>query len=406
MPDTFTTTSSEGWFSRIKNAIIGVFVGMLFVPGSIALMGWNEYRTIHRTRGLNEGEKVVQIVENPDRVDSSLDRQLVHLTGQATTEEVLSDQDFALELPAIKLRRFVEMFQWVEHKETENKKKLGGGRTKKTTYRYEKEWASGRENSEDFKQQGHDNPRPHFDSDSKTAKLVNLGGYQLNDRLVGSINSYEDVAWDDQWLDRLPQDLKDQSLIEGEFLYWSAAGTQGQTNPSLGDQRIKFEVVRPTAVSLIAQQTGNTFSPFKTSNGESLEDLYVGTFTAAEIFEKLRSANSMWAWILRGLGFVVCGIGFSMILGPISVVADVIPFLGSLTRSGLGLISFLLAIVVSAMTISFAWIAVRPLIGVPLALLAIAAVVAIFRYGRQNQINHPPAAPEPPRPFDQVELVE
>ncbi len=40
------------------------------VPGSVALVSWNEYRTVHRSRGLAEAEKVVVEAADPFEVDT------------------------------------------------------------------------------------------------------------------------------------------------------------------------------------------------------------------------------------------------------------------------------------------------------------------------------------------------
>ncbi|MEM7782460.1 MAG: hypothetical protein AAF623_03840 [Planctomycetota bacterium] len=97
----------------MKNAIIGVFIGILMIPGSVIVLGWNEYRTIHRTQGLQQGAELVETVSDLNSVNSSLNESLVHLTAQANTEEQLQDDEFAVQAQAIQMRRNVEMYQWV-----------------------------------------------------------------------------------------------------------------------------------------------------------------------------------------------------------------------------------------------------------------------------------------------------
>ena len=53
-----------------------------------------------------------------DKVDTANDGKLVHLTGLATTEDVLEDNDFGISANAIKLKRAVQMYQWKETKKT------------------------------------------------------------------------------------------------------------------------------------------------------------------------------------------------------------------------------------------------------------------------------------------------
>ena len=65
MFDRVTRTEHQGFFSRIAGSVVGVLIGFLMVPGSCLLIAWNEYRTIHRTQGLIQAEKVVVEVASP-----------------------------------------------------------------------------------------------------------------------------------------------------------------------------------------------------------------------------------------------------------------------------------------------------------------------------------------------------
>ena len=88
------------------------------------LISWNEYRTIHRTRGLLEAEQVVEEVQDAMEIVPEQNGKLVHLTGQATTQETLKDKDFAVSRLALRLNRQVEMYQWVERKSRIRARKL------------------------------------------------------------------------------------------------------------------------------------------------------------------------------------------------------------------------------------------------------------------------------------------
>ena len=59
MSNVFTETTTTSWFSRMKNALVGVLVGLMLVPGSMVLLFWNESRAIRETYRLNEGESNV-----------------------------------------------------------------------------------------------------------------------------------------------------------------------------------------------------------------------------------------------------------------------------------------------------------------------------------------------------------
>lgn len=73
-----------------------------------------------------------------DAVNPDNDSALVHVSGLATSSEILTDPYFNVSATAIKLRLRVEMFQWVEDAEETTKKKVGGDMETKVTYHYSK----------------------------------------------------------------------------------------------------------------------------------------------------------------------------------------------------------------------------------------------------------------------------
>jgi hypothetical protein len=68
-------------------------------------------------------------------------------------------------------------------------------------------------------------------------------------------------------------------------------------------------------------------------------------------------------------------IGLNMILKPVSTVMDVIPLLGRIGGGLLGIAAFLLALGFAFVTISIAWVAFRPLVGIPLLAAGLAALI-------------------------------
>jgi hypothetical protein len=88
--------------------------------------------------------------------------------------------------------------------------------------------------------------------------------------------------------------------------------------------------------------------------------------------------NKALTWGLRFLGFIVMMIGLNLIFKPLSVLADVVPFLGSLVGVGTGLIAFLIAISISFTVIAIAWVFFRPLLGIGLLVVAGAAAYVII----------------------------
>lgn len=442
MVSSFTKTESTGFVSRVMSSFVGVLIGILMIPGSVILLSWNEYRTIHRARGLNEAAQVVVTVPQIDAIDANLDNQLVHLSGRAESREELSDPLLPTPRKLIHLRRSVEMYQWVEEVETRTRDKVGGGQETSKVYTYRLEWQPNRVASEKFeKTSGHENPGLAFDSQTTSSDQVFVGAYPLNASLIDSIDNWKKLSIDKAALERLPNAQGGEFSILGNYLYWSkvktiakvsepkpsesstavdsnstvaelpptpaqpASATETPTTlggnsvpsgaannstrePQLGDLRISFDSVEATDVSFVSAWNKDHFEPYVTSNQERIERLYLGKLSAAEVFAGLQQENTLLAWLLRLGGFVLCGVGFSLILGPLSTIASIIPFFGKLTRWLVGLVSLLLAVIVASITIAVAWIAVRPVLGISLLTVAGIGVFALIKLRSSNKSNN------------------
>lgn len=390
----FTETSHQGYFSRVIKSFTGVLFGLLMIPGSVMLLGWNEYRTVHRSRGIDEAEKVFAPVASPDSLAAEMNDKLIHLQGKATTDETLTDPDFHFKETALRLKREVEFYEWVEHKHSQRRKKLGGGTETTTTYDYDKKWTKQHHESSKFHHpEGHSNPLPRYQGHELTAERVMLGAHRLSDNLVAGINAWKDGHVDAQLLSMLPEEVQKLARLEENRVYIAhqpavtpEQGGEAQAtsrSPEVGDLRVGFRYVEPCVVSVLAAQRNGKLEAFQTSNGELIESIQVGEVSAAEMFRSLRESNALFAWIFRGVGFVVSVIGFSLILGPLATLASFIPFLEDLTGFATFIVSIALAAIVSLATIGVAWFAVRPLLSG--GLFAVAIVCLFFLFWRRSK---------------------
>lgn len=195
MADSFTETTNTSWFSRIGNSFKGIAVGFCLFIAAFPLLFWNEGRTIKQTRSLNQTEAEI-VSANCDEVNQDNDGKPVYMTGDAKTEEVLNDDIFPVSVNGFKLKRNVEMYQWVEHEKSETKQKLGGGEETVTTYNYTKEWCDHPINSGQFKLPAeHENPGWEFEGGEVSARASNctIGVFTLSESIVGQMNWYEPV---------------------------------------------------------------------------------------------------------------------------------------------------------------------------------------------------------------------
>ena len=108
----------------------------------------------------------------------------------------------------------------------------------------------------------------------------------------------------------------------------------------------------------------------------------MGTVSQEAMFKDAKSENSIFAWVLRVVGVVCDYVGLSMVFRPLSVIADVIPILGTIVGAGTGIVSFLLGLAWSLVVIAVAWLRFRPLIAGGLIAVAVALVVMSYMKGR------------------------
>ena len=111
-----TEVTSQSWFSRIGGAIKGVIVGIILGIVGLALLFTNEGRAVKTARGLKEAGKAIVSV-SADGADQANEGMLVHISGMAETEDILSDDEFGISENAVRLVRDVEMYQWEEDTE-------------------------------------------------------------------------------------------------------------------------------------------------------------------------------------------------------------------------------------------------------------------------------------------------
>lgn len=390
----FVTTSRRGWGSRSKNSIGGAIFGFILVAVGTVLLFWNEGRAVKRYKDLKEGAgKVVSV--SAEAVDPADEGKLIHVTGEAKTSGPLSDPDFAISEDAIKLRRDVEMYQWVEDVQTEKKENVGGSVDTKKTYSYRQEWRSELVDSSRFQvKEAHRNPTEmRFASKSFVAKGVTLGAYRLPDFLIAKIGGGEPL--DPGPTSDLPPALRSEARSAAGGYYFG----NDPANPQVGDLKVTFSIVRPGPLSVVAQQSGNTFVTYRAKSGGTVDLLERGILPADQMFEMAQDRNKFLTWAIRGGGFVLLGIAFSMVLGPLAVFASVLPFLGRIVETGTTVIAFLLAGIVWTITVAFAWIFYRPVLGIAILVVTVALIVLVvkkLRTGKSAASETAPPLDAPP----------
>jgi hypothetical protein len=388
MANLITEVTSDSIFGRIGKSFVGVLVGIVLIIGSIVLLFWNEGRAVATAKSLTEGAATVIDVPS-DNINPANNSKLIHVTGDTAAADSLEDPLFNISENVIRLRRNIEVFEWKEKKESKKRDKIGGGTETTTTYSYEKVWSPSLTKSSGFKSpEDHHNPDHLAVPKSEfVAKNATLGQFNLTPEIIGKINGDEALPATDEQLSNVSSKLKSKLKVESDQFYLG----DDPANPEIGDEKISFTVLRPGTISIVAAQAQKSFAPYTTQNEREIELVESGNVPAAQMFAHAQAANRTLTWILRAVGFGAMFFGGMLLLGPISALAHILPFLGSLVEIGFAIVAFFLSAIASMLVIATAWIVYRPILGIALIVAAIACIVLLKRL----HSNRAPATPPP-----------
>lgn len=381
MSDQFTTVTKRNYFQRLGDSFVGVLIGVILLIVAGILLIWNDGRAVDAQRGLNAGGRDVISLTTTQPIPAN-EGNLVHITGQAIATAPLVDPDTGAAFPGTLINvRTVEMYQWVQESTSSTKDKVGGGQETTTTYTYKQAWSESPQDSSTFaKPDGHANPAMPFTTTRFHAADGKIGGFTLPVALLELLTAETPVA-----LETAPTGWRKSgtSLVKG-------SGTDEA--PALGDLRVTYKpIASGTVLSVIGKQTGATLAPWTSSNS-NYEVLLAqqGMVSPALMIKNQKSAESILTWVLRGLGTVLNIIAFSLLMGPLRALGNVIPLVASIIGGGVGLIAFGLGAGLSLIQIAIAWFAFRPLLSAALLAAGIAAIY-FLRSKRAPQSTGQPA---------------
>ncbi|MEJ1967421.1 MAG: TMEM43 family protein [Rhizomicrobium sp.] len=381
MPNVYTSTSTQGFFSRLMGSFVGILLGPVLIVGAIVLLSWNEGRAVQAIRGLSEAATAL-VESSADAASPANEGKLVHVVGKAEAAGPIEDSDLSLSFPdQVAVNRQVEMYVWKEKKEDKTQDNTGGSQTTTTTYTYSRAWSDQPVDSSSFTHpEGHENPQMPFTSHKYAASDAKLGAFTLDDATLAMVDPPAS----------LKPDAPDGWTASGGGLYKGA----NPSTPAVGDVRVHYAgLPSGTTVSVLARQSAGGFAPYTTSNGYEIHLARAGNAAAAEMISDQQKAESMITWILRGVGVFVMFVGFAMFFGPIATLAAILPFLGTLVRGATTFFAFVLTIPVSLITIAIAWLAFRPLIGGGILIVAAGLGYLLWRWHHSRSAAHVAAQP-------------
>eukprot|EP00906_Rhabdomonas_costata_P036821 RCo051642 len=370
----------EGICSRMVGAICGMCVGLVLLVGALVLLGWNEGRAVHTARALEAGMKTfVNVPCTP--ISPALEGRLVHLTCDVGNMQNLTDPAFQVAIKAIQMDRSVEMFQYKESTTSHSDGKV--------VYTYSTVWSSHSINSKSFKfpnqcivpgtsftQDCTNPPFPDMGKNSMTSVNVTAGDFLIPPKLFDESIASRGLSFQPVWPIPLTWPFSyvsptanrnvmlNQTQRQGDWLWTSL----NPAYPVVGDLRLKWKASSPTMVSILAEQAGRILQPWQ-SSGDSIFLLREGAVSAMEMLGDAEGRNEVATWAIRVGGFLMCWFGLHLIVAPLAVAPNLIPFFGSLLSDLVGCVLCYLTcasgLALSALVIGIAWVAYRPVIGIP-----------------------------------------
>ncbi|CAB9529648.1 Transmembrane protein 43 [Seminavis robusta] len=346
--------------------------GIFLVLMSGSMLFWNEGRAVRRYSILHEGSKAVVEIANINEVDPANEGKLVHLVGTTKNSRPVTDKKFGVTADALKLGRTAAMYQWEEKTESHTVKHPDGSTSNEVSYTYDRVWFPAPIDSNVFhKPEHHTNPGPlPYHAMLDKADIVSIGAYEASQDMVDGSMNWFSYKTDGISVENItdPSTKAKAKAIPGGFYFGSDPSV-----PKVGDSKVTFQVVLPSVVTVMAQQTGKSFTPYKGKHsGKSGELMFVqlGNHTAQEIFANEISSNKFFTWLFRFLGVCLMYAGVGGMLSPLAMMLDSIPLIGRcIGNTLLPLLNSIVAGAFAGVVIAVAWLRFHPLAGISFILL-------------------------------------
>ncbi len=358
---------------KIGDSFKGILGGIVAIIIGVILLWWNEGNNVRNIKTTDEMMKTVIDITS-DSVDAANEGKLVATHGRLVNEETLTDNEFGVSLVTPKMTRTVELYQWVEKEEDNDGTK---------TYSYTKEWSDSIIDSSSFNQSGHDNPKtkPYEDKATFSAN-VTVGAFKL------SFDQVQMLSTNGVFTDYAAEKLTAIGYhTAGNYI----TNSENYDNPNVGDVRIIISYNNSTDISILAVQTGNTFSDFVSKVGKTHNRIEDGIHTGSDMINSIIQENKIIKWALRFAGILLCIVGVATLFKPLSTLANFVPILGGIVDMAVGLVGLIVGLAISLVVIAIAWIRFRPLIGIAL-LVVVGALVFILIKKKKNKVASTPIA--------------
>ena len=233
--------------------------------------------------------------ETTDVVFDEHNGALVLVSGKLAITDSLKDEKYGISMPAVKMRRVVQVYQWYETEDT----RTGNNDDHEKSYSYNTDWFDYHIDSSNFASTlGHHNP--HLDSWPLNSSLlinsrVKIGGFLLGTDLKEKFNDFKPFT-------------SDFKPLDGDFKIWAGLyyHTANLWQPEVGDWRVQFSYAGRDGdqYSVVGRQSGREIRPYQTQAGQELLLLQAGTRDPGQMFQSEHYSNRTTTWVYRLAGWL------------------------------------------------------------------------------------------------------
>lgn len=276
------------YYERLKKSKIEVIIGLIlifFIPFII----WTiEKQVVKYEMMINRCYLATREIFDPFQIKYNYEGRPILVKGLTAIDEtigVVRDTDLGYQPinATVRLKRKVEMFQWIEHTQEEDDK---------TTYTYETGWYEHDYHSTSFRDQSHINPsrQPNLYSQTINAERVYVGSYLLSTEQVNMLNEWQNCpipslpsATYSSYHNLMPRIEKystgyssyqkgftstyDDTLNnDKDYIVFNHGSLQ---SPEIGTVRISYEwISAANPITTVGVQIQNTFRPYRYSDSQ------------------------------------------------------------------------------------------------------------------------------------------
>jgi len=379
-PDAVEVTEEEK--PTLKGAMCGALLSPIFILTFTILVGWNEKRAVCGAEAINAAEAVAAAAKC-DAVSG--EGNLVVISGcdlaAATTPLKGAGLFGNVAHTGHCLSTEPQMYQCVE---TTSSTKSGGKTT--TTYTYDKKWSESTitaafSHPDKAKTKCGASTNPAWPSDIKAkttySSSAKVGAWTLQEEDIKKVVSC------DRAMASLPAAPSGYTKGTSRSNSVAAYKKNSPAFPALGAIEVEFysdDTSKTTKVTIMGKNVGGVLKEWTSPDtwlcsGMPMKTVRTGAVDKATLFQDLRTGNTVMTWFLRFLFWLLLWSSCTALFRPLEVLASMVPFvgdfLGDLVEAIICCITCLPATACCMFVAAIVWVAMRPLIGIPMFLFAV-----------------------------------